>query len=287
MNNANFSYRGWKIQFEKTLLDSYDKREIDSLFFGVLEMLGLSKMDFILNDQILTTDEQQKILTDSLERLLKEEPLQYITGQVFFDDLIFKIDHRALIPRPETEELVNWIAKRHTQAKSILDCCTGSGCIALSLKNRLPEAKVFGCDLSSDALSLARENQKQLDLAVSFFKGDALGSWKEMKGQTYDVIVSNPPYIPQSDDRLMHKNVLEHEPHMALFVEDEDPLLFYREIAKRALLHLKAGGYLYYEIHEDFPEEMMQLMEDLGYVDVLLKKDLQGKDRMLSAQKRA
>ncbi len=285
MNNAKLSFRSWKNEFVKTLSGKYDKREVDSLFFGVLEIIGLSKMDFILKDEQIATDKQEDILKNALERLYKEEPLQYITGQVFFDDLLLKIDHRALIPRPETEELVDWIAKRHTQAKSILDVCTGSGCIALSLKNRLPNAIISACDLSADALSLARENQKQLDLAIKIFKADALGSWKEM--EMYDVIVSNPPYIPQVDARLMFKNVLEHEPHMALFVEDNDPLIFYREIAKRGLLHLKPGGILYYEIHEDFPKEMVQLMEDLGYEQVLLKKDLQGKDRMLSAQKRA
>ncbi len=285
MNNANLSYRAWKNEFLKTLSDSYDIREAESLFFGILEMLGLSKLDFMMNDQQIPTEEVQKKISESLHRLKNEEPLQYITGKVFFDDLIFNIDHRALIPRPETEELVNWIAKRHTQAKSFLDVCTGSGCIAMSLKNRLPNAIISACDLSADALSLARENQKLLDLDIKIFKADALGSWKEM--DAYDVIVSNPPYIPQADARLMFNNVLEHEPHMALFVKDNDPLVFYREIAKRGLLHLNPGGTLYYEIHEDFPKEMVQLMEDLGYEQVLLKKDLQGKDRMLSAQKRA
>ncbi len=287
MNNAKLSYRGWKNKFHDILSEIYDDREVESLFFGTLDMIGWSKLDYILKDEEHPSKKDEKRLASALKRLQTGEPLQYITGKVFFDDLTLNIDERALIPRPETEELVHWIVTMNLAVTSILDVCTGCGCIALALRNRLDTAKVFGWDISDEALSLANENKVKLGLDVSFFKGDALGDWSEIGDTTYDVIVSNPPYIPQSDARLMFKNVLEHEPHMALFVSDDDPLIFYREIAKRALKFLKPGGRLYFEIHEDFPQDMIDLMELLGYVDIEVKKDLQGKDRMLCAHKRA
>jgi release factor glutamine methyltransferase len=240
-------------------------------------------MNFILNDDTVAEESQQLFINEALERLVSGEPLQYITGEVYFDDLLLKTDSRALIPRPETEELVHWIAGRHPKAKRIMDVCTGSGCIALALKNRLPEAELFGSDWSDEALALAIENRDSLKLDVHFLKMDALADWKETEG-SFDIIVSNPPYIPKSDDKLMLKNVLEHEPHMALFVEDSDPLIFYRKIAEKARLFLNEGGHVYYEVYENFHNEMIALMEGLGFKNVEIKKDLQNKSRMLSAQ---
>jgi release factor glutamine methyltransferase len=194
-----------------------------------------------------------------------------------------------LIPRPETEELVNWISSHYNALNGmrVLDLCTGSGCIALALKNMNPSWDMVGIDLSSEAIDLSNENAKSLGLTVEFNVGDALNeeSLGHFENESFDCIVSNPPYIPESDRVQMEKNVLQHEPEMALFVSDQDPLIFYRAIGFSAMKLVKPSGMVFYEIHENLGKKTMELMREIGFVNIELRKDLQGKNRMLMLQK--
>ena len=203
-------------------------------------------------------------------------------GEVYFADLNLKIDQRALIPRPETEELIDLILKLDLPFGSILDLCTGSGCIALALQNKFPNAKVVGVDLSIDAIALARENALHTKLDVEFVTEDIL-TWQT--AQTFDLLVSNPPYIPQQEAQLMAANVLDFEPHMALFVPDHNPLLFYKRIVAIAHESLQSKGYLALEIHEDLAAQTLALLQTDAFQNPRIYRDLQGKERMILAQK--
>ena len=224
-------------------------------------------------------------LEQAAERLRSGEPMQYILGRTDFFGRDFEVDSRVLIPRPETEELVERIRRRERNARRILDVGTGSGCIAITLALELPTAAVSAIDLSTDALAVARHNAERLGAQVDFRQGDALGPFRTLFDEPFDVVVSNPPYVPESDRLTMHRNVLEHEPALALFVPDEDPLRFYRAIAREGLTLLRAGGALYFEIYHALAAEMVHLVEEMGYEEVTIFNDLQDKPRMLCGRK--
>lgn len=245
--------------------------------------VGLSRVQVALNAEVNLNAERQNELDNAVQRLLKNEPIQHITGNVEFYGLSFKTDHRALIPRPETEELVDWIVRENSKpGLNILDIGTGTGCIAISLAKNMPDANVAAIDVSDEAIALATDNALLNRVEVNFLHQDIL---EQLLDKTYDLIVSNPPYIPHNDKINMSANVLNYEPATALFVPDDDPLLFYRRIGELAIQKLSTGGSLYFEIHEAYGHEVRELLMDLGFGTVVLKKDLQGKDRMIKARK--
>ena len=251
----------------------------------------------LLKGEALTA-EQQKQFGEYLEKLKAQEPVQYVLNRCWFSDMELYVDPAVLIPRPETEELVDWIikdvkaagldvfSKRNfesdkTKALKILDVGTGSGCIALALKKAMPLAEVWACDVSEEALTVARRNGAALDIRVDFQGVDFLNTAAQKGLPTVDIIASNPPYVPLRDKENMNANVLNHEPHLALFVPDEDPLVFYNAIADFGHHRLHENGRIYLEIHEDLGDAVTALFKNSGYKSVELKKDLQGKDRMV------
>ena len=248
------------------------------------EMLGIPQMTFFLKDDVTLKAEQEAMLFNTIERLKKHEPIQYIQGYSDFCGLRFKVTPATLIPRPETSELVEWIAADHSgKAESILDIGTGSGCIAISLAHKLPESKVTAWDISNNALAVATENSRNNGTEVNFEQVDIL-SYNHTES-LFDIIVSNPPYIKENEKSIMHSNVLNWEPHTALFVPDSDPLLFYRTIAKKGLTLLKPGGTLYFEINRAHGAETMNMLADYGYTNIELRKDFAENDRMIKAVK--
>jgi release factor glutamine methyltransferase len=214
------------------------------------------------------------------EELIHGKPVQYVIGETEFYGCRIKVNENVLIPRPETEELVDWIIKLVPNKElTILDICTGSGCIPIALKKNLPKAEVAACDISHEALEMAMKNAVLNKTDVRFFYTNILNptvsSWS-----TFDLIISNPPYVRNSEKQLMHKNVLEFEPHLALFVEDDEALIFYRKITELAKSKLKQGGFLFFEINEAYGKEIAELLEENGFKDVEIRKDMFGKDRM-------
>ena len=269
-------------QINENLSGSYTTGEISTLTRIIAtELLGMSQMAFYLKDDITLTAEQQTLLDNAIERLKKQEPIQYILGYSDFCGLKFKVTPATLIPRPETSELVEWIASEANGNGSILDIGTGSGCIAVSLAHKLPQSKVTAWDISPDALAVATENSKANGCAVEFEEIDILAY--KPTGELFDIIVSNPPYIKENEKAEMHSNVLDWEPHTALFVPDNDPLLFYRTIAKKGLTLLKSGGTLYFEINRAHGTETMEMLVDYGYTNIELRKDFADNDRMIKA----
>lgn len=246
----------------------------------VTEMLGIPQMTFFLKDNVELTHEQEATLADAIKRLQKYEPIQYIQGYSDFCGLRFKVTPATLIPRPETSELVEWIASESSsKAVNILDIGTGSGCIAVSLANKLLQSKVTAWDISAEALAVATENSRNNSTEVTFEQVDIL-SYEPTEAQ-FDIIVSNPPYIKENEKSAMHSNVLDWEPHTALFVPDSDPLLFYRTIAKKGLTLLKPGGTLYFEINRAHGAETVEMLAGLGYTGIELRKDFAENDRMI------
>tara|TARA_R110001599_G_scaffold298515_1_gene502943 strand:+ start:3373 stop:4233 length:861 start_codon:yes stop_codon:yes gene_type:complete len=275
-----------KIQsITKELKAIYDEREATNMAHLLLgHFYGLDRMAIILNDEFSLVENSEQSLVKAIDELKQQKPIQHILGSIEFYGCELKVDERALIPRPETEELVDWIVTENIlDTPSIVDIGTGTGCIPIALKKAIPKSKIAAVDISKEALTLAQTNAKQNGVEVDFLHLDILEN--NFPFDQLDIVVSNPPYIPESDKAEMSSNVLSFEPHLALFVENHDPLIFYRRIAELAFQHLKIGGILYFEIHERFGKEMIKLVEDIGFTKVLLKKDLQGKDRMLQAQK--
>ena len=255
----------------------------------ILEKLtGFSRIWLLIHKELKLNDEQNIIASQYLERLKNHEPIQYILGETEFYGLKFKVNPSVLIPRPETEELVEWVKPPHppkggflSGTPTLLDVGTGSGCIAVALKKKFPSANVSAMDISPEALALAKENAALNEVNIEFIQDDILHP--AATDRKWDVIVSNPPYIPASEQRYLHKNVTDFEPHLALFVQDNDPLIFYRKIAEFALSHLTAGGRLYVEIHQSLGRQCCQLLESMGFQSVELRKDLSGNDRMISS----
>lgn len=277
MKTAKELLHEWKIALENL----YDEREIQTFFTYFLEdKFELNRLE-IQNDSWIN-ETRIAALHIALDRLKKGEPYQHIVGFTHFGSLRIKTDHRALIPRPETEELVYWILENEPQIElNVLDWCTGTGCIPLLLKAEQPMWNLKGYDWSDEALSLANENQNALKSDVSFEKQDALNI---VPTEKWDVIVSNPPYIPWNEKQLMHRNVTDFEPDMALFVDDHDPLIFYRKIGEYAFTALNENGSLYFEIHEDLGQQTLYCLHEIGFKNCILRKDLQGKDRMIWAR---
>lgn len=283
------TFRDVKRYFNDRLKGSFSDTELQLMLKTiVVKILNINDLEFLLNKETLRFSESELLEIRSVVlRLLEAEPFQYIVGETEFYGIIFKTDKRALVPRPETEELVSWVADHYKDMTniSVVDLCAGTGCIGIALKKIIPNGKVALVELSSQSIELIEENVKNIGVEVSVFTGDVLDSELYSNFSELDCIVSNPPYIPNSDKKLMGKNVLNFEPEMALFVEDEDPLLFYRQIAKNGLSSLKSGGRIFYEIHENFGSEVVDLLKSIGFVNIELRKDLQGRDRMVVAQK--
>ena len=254
----------------------------------IAEMLILAKGNISRNDLII--EPHKELIIEDLDNIISElrswRPVQYIIGQADFRDMELTVREGVLIPRPETEELVEWIATECDEGAKILDIGTGSGAIAIALSREVENSRVWAMDISHDALAIARENGKRHAPNVSFVEGDALADFDTLFNEQFDVVVSNPPYIPQSDVEQMRKNVLDYEPSTALFVPDNDPLLFYRSIAQTAKKILKPEGRLYFEIYELLATEMIQMLEGAGYNDVTLREDFRGKPRMICATRR-
>lgn len=243
-------------------------------------------------DEIKFLIEPNEIINiDNIEPIAKElaagRPVQYITGECEFCGIRFTIREGALIPRPETEELVMWAVERAKTMTSpqIADICTGSGCIAISLAKLLPNTTITATDISDEAIALATENAEKTGAKVKIIKDDALDGLQALQGKKYDIIVSNPPYIPLSEREAMHINVTHHEPHIALFVEDNNPLLFYRSIAKAARELLSKEGYLMFEIHSPLSKECAEMLQKEGYTHIEVRKDLFDRDRMICCQR--
>lgn len=269
--------------FRQELKDIYDAGEIETFIsFCFEEYLNFNKTDLILSATENVTESELLKFNFAVKQLKQQRPIQYIFGKADFYGLKFKVNEHVLIPRPETEELVDLIIRENKdrQQLSILDIGTGSGCIAIALKKHLPAARISALDVSDQALEIARQNAQANQVDISFFQQDIL-KWDAEKALTYDCIVSNPPYICFSEKTGMHKNVLEHEPHLALFVPDEDPLLFYKSIAGFAVSHLKKDGKLYFEINASYGLEASKMLGEKGFKNTAIINDLNNKNRIL------
>ncbi|MDQ8006168.1 MAG: peptide chain release factor N(5)-glutamine methyltransferase [Pedobacter sp.] len=281
------------VLYQEKLSVLYDEDEVHSLFLIALEeVLGYTKTDYILKKQELVSDTCLLKLNSILIELTTGKPIQYIIGHAQFYGLNFKVSPSVLIPRPETEELVEWIlsvcSSQFADSSSnlnILDIGTGSGCIAISIKKNLPKANVTAVDVSPEALATAKENALLNDVGVTFIEDDILTSKLEFPHIKLDVIVSNPPYIKEDEKAEMHENVLANEPHTALFVSNDRPLIFYEAIADFALKHLSDEGRLFFEINANLSRETIQMLASKGFSDIKLKLDMQGKERMVSVKK--
>ncbi len=267
---------------ENQLYDFYPKTEVQGLVRTLLEnVCGWNYTEQVLKrHEILSKENSQKI-NIIIKRLKAYEPIQYILGETEFYGLKLKVTPDVLIPRPETEELVQWVIQSKITANAvILDIGTGSGCIALSLKSQLPDATIYAVDVSAKALEVARENAVDNHLEVHFSQADIL-NWQNYNWEKYDLIVSNPPYVRELERQAMSANVLNFEPQNALFVPDNNPLIFYRAIAALAQKKLSENGMLFLEINENLENEMIELLQLFGFRNIELKTDLNGKPRML------
>lgn len=276
-----------KKYFQERLQAQFSSTEIKYMFTVVSEeRLGISNAFMVLEDVSLS-ESDLLFYRSVVKRLEANEPFQQIIGFTEFYGLKIYVSPAVLTPRPETEELVHLIISdfkaRKEEVLKILDVCSGSGCIALALKNSFKQATVIGYEKSTEAIQMAAKNAKALSLEVSFVEKDVLN--EEWGIEKSEIIVSNPPYITDSERTLMHQNVLEFEPEMALFVTDENPLVFYRKIGEEALFRLSENGVLYFEINEHLGAETVALLQNIGYTSVELIQDLQGKDRMIRARK--
>ncbi|OIP83752.1 MAG: protein-(glutamine-N5) methyltransferase, release factor-specific [Porphyromonadaceae bacterium CG2_30_38_12] len=270
----------------RTALRGYcPENEINSIAKLVLmEVSGYTFTELILNKNTIFSAIQQEKVKYFVDKLTKREPIQYVLGRTEFYGLQFQVNPSVLIPRPETEELVDWVRISFStqQALRLLDIGTGSGCIAISLKSIFAKSEVTAYDISDAALETARQNAKINDCEIDFRQVDIL--YPPFWDTKWDSIVSNPPYIPKTEQSELSAHVLDFEPHTALFVPDSQPLIFYEAIAGFALQHLNSGGMLFLEIHRDFGHQIVQLLEKSGFKEVILRKDLSGNDRMVRAR---
>jgi len=262
-------------------INNYSKEETTSIAYIVIqEILGFNKIHVILNsDNIISLNHENKINL-IINNLKLDKPIQYILGKANFFNLSFFVNKYVLIPRPETEELINWILEN--KFNKVLEIGTGSGCISISLAKN-SSANISAIDISSNAIKIARKNADNYKLDINFLCEDVFSFKTDEK---YDLIVSNPPYVLESEKKKMHNNVLNFEPHNALFVKDTDPLLFYNFISVFASQHLNSNGFLFFEINEMFENEIILILKRNNFVNIELKKDLNGKDRMIKANKK-
>lgn len=272
----------------------YQQDEAQAMFLITLQhFLELNRAAYLLNKNKEVSSEELLRFELVLSELVKGKPLQYILGETYFYGLKFKVNPSVLIPRPETEELVDWIisvcnsdeqiANRKSKILNVIDIGTGSGCIAISLKKNLPNTNVYALDISADALETAKQNALLNSLEVDFIHDDILKSQYAIGNTQYDIIVSNPPYIKEEEKTAMHHNVLANEPHQALFVSNENPLIFYNAIAEFALKNLTKNGLLFFEINENLGQQTVDLLKHKGFTNIELRMDMQGKDRMIKA----
>lgn len=269
----------------RALQESYSVQEAANLSRIVCcEMLGQTTIDYYLGKDIILSSKEMQKLNGILARLLNFEPIQYIQGTARFLERSYHVAPGVLIPRPETEELVEVMLREIQSDARILDIGTGSGCIAISLSKAFPNAKVTAWDVSEDALCIARRNNDDLQASVCFVKQDVL-AWRGDGGQCYDVIVSNPPYITESEKQEMERNVLDWEPFSALFVPNNDPLLFYRRIGELGRMMLVDGGRLYFEINRAYGEATAMMLCGQGYTGIRILKDISGNDRFVIAER--
>lgn len=283
-----------KNKFVSELSNIHPKEEVINFFYLLTDAyLDLKKVDIALNPNFQISPTKEKEFYSALAKLKKEIPLQYIIGETEFYDLPFLVDENVLIPRPETEELVEWIIEEVQSLKfkvqsdaqkdiNILDIGTGSGCIAIALAKNLPNANIWALDISKKALYIAKKNAKINDVDIQFLNNDIL-TLKKLPIK-FDIIVSNPPYVRELEKEEIKANVLDHEPHLALFVKNNDPLLFYDKIADFALNNLKKNGVLFFEINQYQGKETLELLKNKGFKNTDLKKDIFGNDRMVKTE---
>ena len=278
----------FKEQFYNKLESKFPQSEI-ATFFKILidSYLSIKPVDLVLNPDLKLNVEQLKLMKTAEERLHTNEPIQYIIGETEFYGYPFEVTDAVLIPRPETEELVEWITKDLQEQVftnlSILDIGTGSGCIAISLAKNLPNAKISAIDVSEKAIELAQRNAEKNAVSVNFLERDILNT--SVLPHKYTVIVSNPPYVRNLEKAEILSNVLDHEPGLALFVDDNDPLIFYRKISELAYSFLEEEGILYFEINQYLGEETINLIKNIGFTTVELRDDFAGKPRMIKAKR--
>ena len=276
----------YRSQFIQELTLIYDAGEAESFFYLILEEKKmLKRIDLALRPDLEFSEEEIVVWNSILEQLKKEIPVQYLLGKTSFYGLDFEVNENVLIPRPETEELVEWILfNNRTIQKSvnlkILDIGTGSGCIAISLAKNIPSSQVYAIDVSEKALATAKKNAKLNTVNVTFINQNILET-EDLK-QQFDIIVSNPPYVRNLEKEEIKKNVLDNEPHLALFVDDNDALIFYRKIAELAQKNLSENGQLFFEINQYLGKEMIDLLEKMNFKNIELRKDIYGNDRMIS-----
>lgn len=277
--------------FHQRLKANYPDSEIENFFFWTLEeILGIQRIDFVLQKNNAVDYQNIDRIKKVIQRLRNEEPIQYIFGSTEFYGLLFNVSSDTLIPRPETEELVEWIIETVKQDEylsslselRILDIGTGTGCIAITLTKLIPSANTTAVDISKNALTVAESNSALNEVNVHFVISNVL-ELSSLENE-FDIIVSNPPYVRNSEKIEIKNNVLKYEPDTALFVEDNDPLLFYRKIGKLSLESLNPNGYLFFEINQYLGKEMVDLLSDLGYQHIELRKDVFGNDRMTRCQ---
>ena len=274
-------------KLQTSLSGIYEGHELTAIIRTICcDMLGIGTATYYLKEAVTLTTEQGTLLQGIIDRLRQGEPLQYIEGKAPFCGMEFAVNSSVLIPRPETAELVDWIVCEHaTQHPRILDLGTGSGCIAIALSNQLPQATIEACDISAEALTVAKENARMNEAPVSFFTHDMLDLGTPLP-HSYDILVSNPPYIRQSEAADMSIQVTEWEPHTALFVPDNDALRFYRAIAELGQTEaLRPGGHIYVEINQALGKETVALFKSYEYKDVKLRKDIYGNNRMIKCKK--
>ena len=282
--------------FRKELENLYPKEEIETfLFFSFSEYFGFSRSDMVLKKEMRLSESELLKFFRVIRKLKLHVPIQYILGNTEFYGLKLKVNEHVLIPRPETEELVDWVLEEakanHQITKSpnhqILDIGTGSGCIAIALKKNMPDAEVYALDISSNALSVAKENAEINNAEINFLQGDILANSQihQFAKSPIQIIVSNPPYITEKEKPAMSSNVLDHEPHTALFVPDNDALLFYRAILDFAKEKLAPGGKVYFELNSTYAAAVAELATAKGFINCSIRKDLSGKERMLRCSK--
>ncbi|WP_324069887.1 MAG: peptide chain release factor N(5)-glutamine methyltransferase [Flavobacterium sp.] len=286
--------KDYKIHFFNSLKNIQEEQEIESFFFILTEYLhNLKRVDVALNPNFGLSDAEVDKWNTILAQLQQEKPIQYITGEAWFYGLRFEVNENTLIPRPETEELVEWILNspitQHPSPINILDIGTGTGCVPISLKANLSQANVSAIDVSEKALEVAKRNAELNKVEINFIQTNILEveDLSQLPSpiihhpSSYNIIVSNPPYVRNLEKQEIKKNVLDYEPHLALFVEDTDALLFYRKIAQLALKNLSPNGLLFFEINQYLGKETVELLESLGFKNIELKKDIYGNNRMI------
>ncbi len=275
-----------KKKFHNQLSDLFPKTEIDSFFYFLLEeYTGLKRIDLTLQPNYNISNKNINAFSQALDRLKKEEPIQYIIGKTEFYGFPFIVNKHTLIPRPETEELVSWILNTiQTSNKKpiqILDIGTGSGCISIALKKNNPDVSIYALDISSEALEVAKQNAERNNVSIHFIHKDILTT--SDLNQSFDIIISNPPYVRELEKKEMKNNVLKYEPELALFVPNKNPLIFYQKIAQLASKSLTENGILFFEINEYLFSETEKLLLDIGFHSIEIKKDIFGKNRFIKA----